>query len=59
MTLTPMGIIAKRVARDNNWAPYSRALNPFRNQPRSLTLEFASEYLNELSRHERERTGYY
>lgn len=58
-SITPMGVIARKVASDNNWAPYKKELNIFRNQPRALSLEFMSEYINALIKHERERTGYY
>lgn len=59
ISITPMGIIAKRVAEDNNWRPYSVAINPFRTQTKQLLLEFTTEYNRELIKHERQRTGYY
>jgi hypothetical protein len=59
IAITKMGIIARKVAEDNNWAPYRKELNPFRTQPRSVMLEFMTEYNRALIKHERERVGYY
>ena len=59
IAISPMGIIAKKVAEDCNWRPYSVAINPFRTQAKRLMLEFMTEYNRELIRHERQRTGYY
>jgi hypothetical protein len=59
IAITRMGIIARKVAEDNNWAPYNKEINPFRTQPRSVMLEFMTEYNRMLIKHERERVGYY
>ena len=59
IAITKMGIIARKVAEDNNWAPYRKEFNPFRTHPRSVMLEFMTEYNRVLIKHERERVGYY
>jgi hypothetical protein len=59
IALTPVEKMAEIVAKDTNYRPYDKSLNPFRGHPKETALEFATAYLRASSKYNKQKSDSY